>query len=617
MMGKSDERSGPPQPAAAGNPVRGGRWVLLGVFVLALALRLAVVFEASDSPYHQHLVLDSSTYHGIAVDGDPGEPFWQPPLYPWMLRAVYTVVGQPAPMAVRVVQAFAGAATALLAMLLVARWRGGWAPAGAGIAVALTGSLIYFDAELLPASPAALLVTGWLLILASPGRPGGWWARCRPVVAGLVLGVGGVLLPTLAIPAVLVLAWLLRREGLKQVVIVAVAAAIPILPVTVRNYAYEPDLVPVSWNGGVNFWIGNNHTFPDSVGIRPGIRWSQLVSQPRCEGGAETRAAESAWFYRQSLSYIASDPLSWAGDLLRKAVGTVSAREIGRNRNPYAAREEAVLLRLLLWPLGLPFVPILAAFVAGWVGAAAPGRRSVPWPLILAVLGFLAANVLFFPTARYRVPVLPAMIAVAAIGLPPLVAAASRRRRTAAAAVALAAIAVSLVPSGMPRVPRAETFYEIGIDMSHDGDPASAVRMFERGLELSPEHADLHRAMGLALLRTGREAEGRRHLRRAIELEPRAASAWQALAGLARADRDFEKARELYQNAVEADPCNPRIRADLATLLIDMGYYNGAAEVIDEARSVTPRANAAVERAASRLEQLNRMRRSQPKIAPE
>jgi Flp pilus assembly protein TadD len=185
------------------------------------------------------------------------------------------------------------------------------------------------------------------------------------------------------------------------------------------------------------------------------------------------------------------------------------------------------------------------------------------------------------------------------------------------AGLAVSAAAVSLVPSGMPQVPAAETFYEIGVDMQHDGRAAEAAEMFRRGLELSPEHADLHRAMGLALLRTGQEDAGRRHLKRAIELEPRAATAWQALAGMARGQRKLDRARELYRKGIEADPCNPRIRADLATLLIDMGYYNGAAEVIEQARAVSPRPTAAVERAARRLEKLNRMRRSQPKVPRE
>jgi tetratricopeptide (TPR) repeat protein len=585
------------------------------VFLLALVLRVAVVVQSADSPYHQHLVLDSATYHGIAVDGDPAEPYWQPPLYPWLLRAVYAVVGQPSPLAVRLLQAVMGAVTAVLVMLLVRRWRTGWPPILAGVATALTGSLIYFDAELLPASPAALLVAGWLLMLASPGRAGSRWARLRPVAVGLLLGVGGLLLPTLAIPAALALIWMARREGLKRAVIVAMAAAVPILPVTVRNYAYEPDLVPVSWNGGVNFWIGNNPDFPASVGIRPGIRWSQLVSRPRCEGGAETRAEESAWFYGESLSYVASQPLSWAGDLARKALATVSAQEIGRNRNPYAARDESAVLRVLLLPAGVPFVPLLGAFTAGLVAAAL--RRRVPWLLLLVVLGFLAVNVLFFPTARYRVPALPLMIAIAAIGLPDWLRASSDPKRLWARALVPVAVVLSLVPSGMPRVPAAETYYEIGVDMSHDRQPQRAIPMFEQGLELSPEHADLHRALGLALLRVGREPEGRRHLERAIELEPRAATAWQALAGLARSDGDLERARELYENAVEADPCNPRIRADLATLLIDMGYYNGAAEVIEEARRIAPRSNAAIERAARRLEKLNQMRRSQPEPSRE
>lgn len=578
------------------------------VFAVALVLRVVSVLDAADSLYHQHLVLDSATYHQIAVEGDPAEPFWQPPGYPWMLRGVYAVAGGPAPGAVRLVQCLLGALTAVIVALIVRRWRGKLAAIVAGLAVALTGSLIAFDGELLPASPAAFWVALWVLVLVSPAGKSGWWARLRPPLAGLMLGVGGILLPTLAIPAALVLAWLWRAEGLKTVVVVAIAAAIPILPVTVRNHAAEPDLVPISWNGGINFWIGNNPDFPDTVGIRPGITWTQAVSRARCHGGADTRAEESAWFYGESLGYMREHPLAWAGDMLAKARATLSADEIGRNRDLYAGREESVVLRVLLQPWGVPFLPLLLLFAAGVVGAAR--GRNVPWAPLLIVAGVFLASVLFFPTARYRVPALPMMVVVAAVGLPELWRPERARGRWIAAGVAVAVAAIAVWPHGIPGVPRAETWYEIGRNLPRGSSPDEAIRLFEKGLALDPDHADIHWSLGMALVRAGRVEEGQRELRKTIELEPRAAVAWQALAAIDRRAGDLEAARESYEQALEADPCNPYLYADLATLLMDMGYYHGAAKVLERGQAVAPRGRGPLEHAAARLEKLNSLRES-------
>lgn len=602
-MGK--ERAGEGRGGAAAMGTRRFALLLLGLFLVALVVRVGFVWQSADSDYYQRLVLDSATYHRIAVDGDPPEPYWQPPLYPWFLRGVYSLVGQPSPLFVRYLQAFLGAFGVVLLGLLVRRFGSPQAALIAAGAAALAGSLIYFDGELLPASLAALLVLAWLLILAWPGREGSGWKLARPAVAGLILGLLGLLLPSMAVAGGLVLLWLWRREGVIAALVLALAAAIPILPVTIRNQTYEPDLVPVSWNGGINFWIGNNPDFPETVNIRPGTRWGHIVERPRCEGGARTRARESQWFFREGLSYITSRPLSWMGDELRKAVATLSAMEIGRNRNLYDAREESWLMWLLLPRFGIPFLVIFPAFAAGL--AALWRRRELPWLLLLTVAGILVVSVIFFPTARYRAPALPLMIAVAALGL--------RHLRWTDGAVAVIALGLSLFPSGIPQIPRSETYYEIAVDLSQGGKPAESLPLYERALELDPDNADIHLAYGLALGKMGQAEAGQEHLERAVQLDPEADFAWLALGGIYRGEQNLDKARQMLEKAVEADPCNPRHRASLAQVLMDQGLYRAAREQLEEARRRYPRRDRLVERAAERLERLEGMGRHQARPA--
>ncbi len=569
-------------------------WIV-GVFALALALRLVFVLTSADAIYYQRLVLDSATYHRIAVNGDPAEPYWQPPLYPWMLRGVYALVGGPSPLAVRCLQALFGALGAVLLVLLVRLWGGSRRSAlAAGAAMALAGSLVYFDGELLPASPATLLVLLWLLLLSWKSGGDGVGVYGRMVIAGIVLGLLGLMLPALVFAGAGALLWVWRREGLLPALVLALCAAIPIAPVTIRNQTYEPELVPISWNGGVNFWIGNNPDYPATVGIRPGTRWGHLVERPRCEGGAKSRAAESAWFFGEGIGYIASEPLAWTGDMLRKAAASISVREIGRNRNPYDVRDESPLMAVLLWPPGWPFLLILPAFVAGL--AALSRRRRVPWLPLIVIGGVLLAGVVFFPTGRYRVPALPLMIAVAALGLPAV--------RLIDLAPAVIALGVGVLPSGVPEIPRSETFYEIAVDLSQDGRAAEALPLFERALGLDSDNADIHLAYGLALGRVGRLEEGRQHLLRATELDPEVDMAWQALGAAARTDRDLERARDYLEKAVEADPCNQRHRASLAQVLMDLGYYRAAREHLEAARRVYPRRDRLVQRALERLDRL-------------
>ncbi len=566
--------------------------LLLGLFLLALAVRGAAILESAGSPYHRHLVLDAATYHRIAVRGDPREPFWQPPLYPWFLRAVYRLAGGPAPGAARAVQAVLGALSAVLAALLAARFTDHRLALLAGLLVALWGPLVYFDGEILPASPAAFLVLVLLLLVTASPRRGSPRFTVLPVVAGLVLGLGGVLLPSLALAGGLLLLWGWRTRGWRWALLFAVAASLPIVPVALRNARFGEGFVPVSWNGGVNFYIGNHRDYPQTVGIRPGTRWGHLVEEPRCRGGARTRAEEDAWFWRAGLAEIGRAPGRWLAHLLEKVGETWNRREIGRNRDIYDAREESLVLRLLLQPWGAPFL-LLAALVPASLAALAR-RREIPWPVFLAALGILAVSLVFFPTARYRAPALPLLVVLAVAGLPHL------RPRDAVAGVV--GIAVAFAPVGIPRIPRAETFYEIAVDLEQDGRAGEALPFFERAEALDPDNPDLLLSHGLALVRTGREEEGRRLLERAVALDPGVDLAWQALGVYWRRHGDLARARDCLERAVAADPCNRRAHALLADLYLDLGRLEDARRELAVARRVHPRPDRTVLRVSRRLE---------------
>ncbi len=569
-----------------------GRFVLLlaALVVVALGLRVAVVLEGADSAYHEHLVLDSATYHKIATEGDPRDPYWQPPLYPWMLRAVYALTG-PSPLAARLVQAAVGAVGVLLLVLLVRIWaRDRWALI-AGLAAALYGPLIYFDAELLPSSIATTLLLAYLLAIARPWSKLSW---LRAPAAGTLLGALGLLLPSMGLMALASLAWLWRREGWRPVAAIALIAALPVLGVAARNAQREPELVLVSWNAGANLWIGNSQGYPETVGIRPGTRWSQLLSRPRCEAGARTRAAESSWFAKETRREIGVAPGRWLVTLARKGAGVLSGREIGRNRDPYASRGESWVLALLMWRPGFPFA--LLAFAAAAGLSAAWRSKRLPTLLLLAALGILLVGIVFFPTARYRAPALPLLIGLAAIGLP--------HARLRDLPAGLAALALACVPSGIPEVPAWETAYEIGVDLAGKGDHREALAWFDEGLSGAPEGegADIHLARGLALSRLGREGAATKAYEAAVAMDPSVDVAWLALSSQARRARDLPRATLLNERAIEADPCNPRHRANLALLLAEQGYIRRAWAAMDEALLRDPRGSSQVERAREALE---------------
>ena len=73
-------------------------------------------------------------------------------------------------------------------------------------------------------------------------------------LASLTAAILASLIPGVAI-------WLfywLRKKAASAVVAFLLGAVLVIAPVTLRNYTIGGDFVLISYNGGVNFYLGNN-----------------------------------------------------------------------------------------------------------------------------------------------------------------------------------------------------------------------------------------------------------------------------------------------------------------------------------------------------------------------
>ncbi|MGD8718939.1 MAG: glycosyltransferase family 39 protein [Candidatus Zixiibacteriota bacterium] len=236
-------------------------WIIFGV---ALALRLAYALVAEAPP-----ISDEQYYVGLArnlvagagyTSGGVATAYW-PPGYPAFLAALFFPFGGHfAP--VMIVQSVLGAVSAVLVWRLGREFVSAGAARAAGLLVALCPSQIAYASRLFPAVVTAFGVLAFAYAIVVYR---GWRSA---VGAGVLAGVTG-----LAAPVALVLvpaAWaceLLRRTPVKRfllrgVIMAAVAAAF-VVPWSLRNLRAMGESVPISTNGGVNLWIGNN---PNSTG---------------------------------------------------------------------------------------------------------------------------------------------------------------------------------------------------------------------------------------------------------------------------------------------------------------------------------------------------------------
>ena len=477
-------------------------WLALLIGLLALGLRILYLYEIEGSPLFEVPVVDARTYvedarfiAGGAWTGK-AEPFWQPPLYTYGLALTFRVFGEDYYLP-RLFQALLGAG---ICILLYSIGRLAFSPSialGAGLAAAFYGPLIYFGGELLPTIPAIFLQLLFLLSLLRPPCQGPW----RWVLPGVLLGLAALAVANVLLFLPFLIFWLFlinrssqaaNRRILQQSVLLILGCAGAIAPVTVRNYLIGHDFVLISHNAGINFYIGNNPDYDRTVNIRPGQEWLMLAEMPEREAGIERPAAKSRFFFAKSWDFISADPLGYTRLLLRKFYLFWHGNEILRNLDPYYARNDSLILRILLWKYGLAFpfglvaslaVPGLVLFWRSPSGQTPHGRL-----LLLFLLAYLLSLVLFFITARYRLPLAPLLLLFAGYGIKSF--RFSEHWKRAVFLFPCLLVLTNLGAGPMDMAGNVHQHFWLGYAYGKKGMQAHAVRQYRAVLEQRPDHAD-------------------------------------------------------------------------------------------------------------------------------
>ncbi|HXV14149.1 MAG TPA: glycosyltransferase family 39 protein, partial [Candidatus Krumholzibacteria bacterium] len=433
-------RRKPPTPPArtdlrdsldAAQPFRWGNradWLQLGTVVgVALALRVAFYFlNRIYNPTFYFPVMDSLYHHEWALDlvagGTPGtDAFFRGPMYPYFLAALYKMSGSSIAFAV-FIQHLIGALTAGVVYLTARELFSRSVSLVAGLAVALYWVLVYMEGDLLLETLFIFFNSLTLLFLTMGIRRRRLWLLAA---GGFALGIATITRPSVmvffpAVPLALWLAWKRRPEGrgwVAQSIVVAVACAIPILPVMIRNYAVAKAVVPVGASGGVNFWIGNNPVSDGSTAIVPGTRadwwggYEDAIAMAEKDVGKKLKLAEvSDYYFKKGFDYIRGNPSEATAHMAKKFQMFWGAGERANDKYIY-----------FFWHLAkMKYVPLpgfwLVAPLAILGGVLLWRRRSDLSMLYLFVGLYSVGVIAFFVNARFRLPIVPILCLFAAYG---------------------------------------------------------------------------------------------------------------------------------------------------------------------------------------------------------
>ncbi|MEE2637803.1 MAG: tetratricopeptide repeat protein [Acidobacteriota bacterium] len=556
------------------------RRAALGVFGLALAVRLIHVWQLRDAPFFNLPMGDAQSYHTWGVEIASGnwigsETFYQAPLYPYFLGALYSVFGADL-LAVRLTQVVIGAVSCVLLAITGRLLFTPTVGIVAGVMLALYAPAIFFDGLVQKTAIGAFLLCVLLALLSRlTTRSGPTWAWVWPGVTlgGLILTRENALVFVIVVLGWLALSRSLGKQRLAWAGAIVVGLAIVILPVAVRNKAVGGDLVLTTAQFGPNFYIGNN---PNADGTYRPLVFGR--GDPRFEREDATQIAERAlgtsltptqvsrYWTRQSLDYMVTQPGDWMRLTGRKIMLAINAAEVADTEDQLSYSDWSVPLRAPgdVWHFGVLAPLAVAGIWLTW------SRRRQLLLFYLLPGAYAASIVMFAVMGRYRYPLVPLLILFAAAGLVALWPVGGggwyRRHLSLGAATAGMLVACNWPTLSMTDM-RVVTALNLGTELQAQGRFDEAASQYRQVLAVTPDDALAHSNLGTALAAQGQLAEAVEHYQRAVTLEPRDPDSYSNLGNALLELGRVEEAVGSFRQALDIDPSSAEAHGGLGVAL--------------------------------------------------
>jgi hypothetical protein len=396
---------------------------------VGLALRLACAWEYSGHPIGKITWVDEDSYWSWARAIRAGQllptrPFYQDPLFPYLLAGVMSLLRTDAVRTLRLVLAGIGSLTPVLVFVAGRLGLGRAEGIIAGLAAAVYGPMIFTDGLLEKEGTGALAAALALALTARAARGGlGGW---KAIGLGVSWGAVALLRSNALLVAPIGAAWLLGvsessalRRGVRAGEFL-VGFAMMITPVVLVNAAvsHPHEWLGTTWQAGAMFYNGNG---PEATGVtcsppfvtpNPATEGEDFAREARRRTGRPlTYGQVSSFWFREGLRRWREAP----GPSIRLLV-----RKVGLLANDYEIGDSQIYELAYLVA-----APSLACGVLtfGWIApCAAMGlvrteRAPFWWFLVLTTAVGLASTVVFIVVGRYRIPWMPALLLMGASGV--------------------------------------------------------------------------------------------------------------------------------------------------------------------------------------------------------
>jgi len=152
-------------------------------------------------------------------------------------------------------------------------------------------------------------------------------------------------------------------------------------------------------------------------------------------------------------------------------------------------------------------------------------------------------------------------------------------------------LAVETTTPGTPTIPasaKVDELIESGLAALNSGNPAAAIPLFQRVVELEPGHKQAWNDLGLAYLRIGKFDEAVGSFQKQLGVNPYDEHANNYLGIAYQQQRKLTEAAAAFQKQLEVNPLDPIAHAALGYLFLEQHRYAEAVPELDKASVLTP-----------------------------
>ncbi len=593
------KRVGPSKKAQHNKIHSTSNWIKFGlptgIFILAFLVRFIYLIQIKSSlPFFSAPMMDELYHDRWAQQIASGEwigsePFFRAPLYVYLLALTYKIFGHGFFLP-RLFQIILGSLSCVLIFLIAKKLFNRTVGVLSGISASFYAMLIYYDAQLLITSLIVFLdlVLIYLLILtAEKPKPANWF------FCGIVLGLSAIARPNILVFVPFILIWMFFSYGSKfgqlenkflvrtifiRWIILCTGILLMIAPVTIRNYLVSKDFVLIAWQGGYNFYLGNNPNATGWSATAPKIDdtwwggYKDAIRLAEEETGLKLKPSQvSDFWFEKGFDFIFSQPLAWFKLMSRKTIYFWKGYEISNNQNVYLSKDSSSLFNLLLgkFVIYFPFGLVGPLSILGLLICLKDLRKYLL--LYLFILSYSISVVMFFVCARYRMPVIPFLIMFGSFFVWWIFQKVKNKEFSKLMiSLSLVAILLMTVNTGLESLVGNQggiDNYALGMTYEKLGKLNLAIEKYKISLKHNPHYAPARNNLAILYARFGKTDLAIEEFKRAILLDPSYEKSYYNLAFTYHQIGDLDFAIEYYLKAIRINP-----RYELAHFRLGKAY---------------------------------------------